>query len=99
MLSVNLCRKLLLLICITIGKEDYFMPLPKGNNKTDKTRKYQNEFDKANYKVAACKISIAKYECFQAIAASQGKTVSGLLSEYIDNCIAGSDRGQESKPE
>ena len=75
------------------------MPIPRGTKKSDKTRKYQNEFDKANYKVAACKISIAKYERFQAIAAAQNKTVSGLLSEYIDNCIAGSDRGQESKPE
>ena len=75
------------------------MPLPRGTKKSDKKRKYQNEFDKANYKTAACKITIAKYEQFQTIAASQGKTVSGLLSEYIDSCIAGSDRGQESKPE
>ena len=75
------------------------MPLPRGTKKSDKTRKYQNEFDKANYKTAACKISIAKYERFQAIAAAQNKTVSGLLSEYIDRCIAGTDQGQESKPE
>ena len=75
------------------------MPLPRGTKKSDKKRKYQNEFDKANYKTAACKITIAKYEQFHAIAATQNKTVSGLLSEYIDNCIAGSDRGQEIKPE
>lgn len=75
------------------------MPLPRGTKKSDKTRKYQNEFDKANYKTAACKITIAKYEQFQAIAASQGKTVSGLLSEYIDRCIFGTDQGQENKPE
>lgn len=75
------------------------MPLPRGTKKSDKTRKYQNEFDKANYKTAACKITIAKYEQFQAIAAGQGKTVSALLMAYIDSCIAGSDRGQESKPE
>lgn len=75
------------------------MPLPRGTKKSDKTRKYQNEFDKANYKTAACKITIAKYERFKAYAASRGKTVSGLLSEYIDNCIARSDNGQDKQPE
>lgn len=75
------------------------MPLPKGNNKTDKQRNAQNKYDLVHYKVAACKISIAKYKQFQAIAAAQNKSVSGLLTEFIDNCIAGSDKGQENKPE
>lgn len=75
------------------------MPLPKTGKRTDQRRKTQNEYDLSHFKVAACKISIAKYEQFQAIAAGQGKTVSGLLSEYIDSCIAGSDKGQENKPE
>ena len=74
------------------------MPLPKTGNRTDQRRKTQNEYDLSHFKVAACKISIAKYEQFQAIAAAQNKTVSGLLSEYIDKCIAGTDQGQENKP-
>lgn len=75
------------------------MPLPKTGKRTDQRRKTQNEYDLSHFKVAACKISIAKYEQFQAIATAQNKTVSGLLSEYIDSCIAGSDQGQENKPE
>lgn len=75
------------------------MPLPKTGKRTDQRRKTQNEYDAKHFKVAACKISIGKYEKFQAIAAAQNKTVSGLLSEYIENCIAGSDKGQENKPE
>lgn len=75
------------------------MPLPKTGKRTDQRRKTQNEYDLSHFKVAACKISIAKYEKFKAIAAAQNKTVSGLLSEYIDNCIADADQGQENKPE
>ena len=75
------------------------MPLPKTGKRTDQRRKTQNEYDLSHFKVAACKISIAKYERFQAYAKNRNKTVSGLLSEYIDNCIAGSDKGQENKPE
>lgn len=75
------------------------MPIPKGTKKTEKTRQYQQAYAKENYKVAACQISKSKYDLFRAYAKSQGKTVSGLLSEYIDNCIAGADQGQENKPE
>lgn len=75
------------------------MPFPKTGKRTDQRRKTQNEYDLSHFKVAACKISIAKYERFQAIAAAQNKTVSGLLSEYIENCIAGSNNGQDKQPE
>jgi len=64
------------------------MPIARGTKKSDKTRKYQNEYDSKNYKVAACKIKIEDYEKFQEYAVSQGKNVSALLSEYIRNCIA-----------
>jgi len=64
------------------------MPMPKGTKKSEKTRQYQQQFDKENYKVAACKIPIAKYNQFQAIAAAQNKKVAGMLSAYIDQCIA-----------
>ena len=63
------------------------MPLPKGNNKTDKTRQYQQAYAKEKYKVAACQISKEKYAAFQEYAKSQNKTVSGLLSDYINSCI------------
>lgn len=75
------------------------MPLPKTGKRTDQQRQSQKEYDLTHFRVAACKISIAKYDLFQAYAKSQNKTVSGLLTEFIDSCIAGTDRGQENKPE
>lgn len=71
------------------------MPLPKGNKKTDNTRKYQSQFGKDHYKTAACKISIDKYNAFQLYAQSQEKTVSALLMAYIDSCISAADQGQD----
>lgn len=63
------------------------MPMPRGTKKSDKTRAYQTKYDAENYKTAACKIRIDKYEKLQAYAISQGKNVSSLLMEYINSCI------------
>lgn len=80
-------------------KAGIYMPVEKGSKKRESQRQAENRYKKENIKTAACNLPIAKYEKFKAIAAAQNKTVSGLLSEYIENCIAGSDRGQENKPE
>ena len=64
-------------------------PIEKGSAKTEKQRKTQLEYDLKHFKVAATKISIEKYNRFQEYAQSRGKTVSGLLSEYINSCIGG----------
>lgn len=70
------------------------MPLPRGTNKTDSQRKTQNKYDQKHYKTAACKISIEKYQAFQKYAEERKKTIAGLLSEYINQCL--SDKtGQE----
>lgn len=63
------------------------MPIPRGTKKSDKARAYQNQWDAENYKTAACKIRIADYEKFKAYAESQGKSISKMLSEYINSCI------------
>ena len=75
------------------------MPVEKGSKKRESQRQAENRYKKENIKTAACNLPIAKYEKFKAIAAAQNKTVSGLLLEYIDSCIAGADQGQENKPE
>lgn len=72
------------------------MPLPKTGKRTEKQRQSQKEYDLTHFRVAACKISIAKYERFQAYAKSQNKTVSALLTVYIDSCISGADPGSDS---
>lgn len=71
------------------------MPLPKTGKRTDQQRQSQKEYDLTHFKVAACKISIAKYEQFQAYAKSHRKTVSGLLAAFIDDCISGADPGTD----
>lgn len=63
------------------------MPIARGTKKSDKVRKYQNEWDAENYKTAACKIKKADYERFKEYAESNGKNVSALLTEYIYSCI------------
>lgn len=67
------------------------MPLPKTGKRTDQQRQSQKEYDLTHFRVAACKISIDKYEQFQTYAKSQGKTVSGLLAAFVNDCISGAD--------
>jgi len=64
------------------------MPIEKGTRKTETQRKAQNKYDRANFKVAACKIPISKYDQFQEYAKQRGKTVAGALAAYIEQCIA-----------
>lgn len=49
------------------------MPLPKTGKRTDQRRQSQNKYDSEHFKVAACKISIDKYNAFQAYAKAAGK--------------------------
>lgn len=71
------------------------MPLPKTGKRTDQQRQSQKKYDLTHFRVAACKISIDKYGQFQAYAKNQGKTVSALLTAYIDSCISGADPGAD----
>ncbi len=49
------------------------------------------KWDKENMTVLACKVSKEKAAKFKAFAASNGKTVHGQLSEYVDKCIGVKD--------
>ena len=69
--------------------------MPKGNKKTDSQRNAEKKYKSENYKVAACQISKEKYAAFQEYAKSRNKTISGLLSEYINNCL--SDQAQANE--
>lgn len=75
------------------------MPLPKTGKRTDQQRQSQKECDLTHFRVAACKISIAKYGQFQEYAKSRGKTVSALLMAYIDSCISGDPGADQGQPE
>ena len=46
------------------------------------------KWHKANTKSAACSLSLAEHAAFKAYAAARGKTISGLLLDYVRSCIA-----------
>ena len=75
------------------------MPVEKGSKKTDAQRQAERRYKAGKYKTAACQLSTEKYNQFQAYAKRQGKTVSGLLSAFIDSCITDpvTDPGQPEK--
>ena len=72
------------------------MPVEKGSKKTEAQRQAERRYKAGKYKTAACQLSTEKYNQFQEYAKQQNKTVSGLLSAFIDSCIAdpGNDPGQ-----
>ena len=51
-------------------------------------RRGNNKWDAANMKTAACKLTKSEHAAFKAYAEARGKTVSGLLLEYVRGCIA-----------
>lgn len=46
------------------------------------------KWDKANTQTAACKLTKAEHAAFKAYAEQHGKTISGMLLEYIRSCIS-----------
>lgn len=46
------------------------------------------KWDAANMKVASCKLLLEEHAAFKAYAEQHGKTISGMLLEYIRGCIA-----------
>lgn len=46
------------------------------------------KWDKANTQTIACKLSKSEHAAFKAYAEQHGKTISGMLLEYVRKCIA-----------
>lgn len=46
------------------------------------------KWDKANRKNVSCMISTTEHAAFKAYAEAKGKTISGLLLDYVRSCIA-----------
>lgn len=51
-------------------------------------RRGNNKWDAANMRTAACRLKKEEYAAFKAYAEQHGKTISGLLLEYVRGCIA-----------
>lgn len=46
------------------------------------------KWNKANTKNAACTLTLEEHAAFKAYAEARGKTISGLLLDYVRSCIA-----------
>ena len=51
-------------------------------------KKASAKWNKANTKNAACTLSLEEHAAFKAYAEARGKTISGLLLDYVRFCIA-----------
>ena len=45
------------------------------------------KWTKANTKNAACTLTLEEHAAFKAYAEARGKTISGLLLDYVRSCI------------
>lgn len=45
------------------------------------------KWNKANTKNAACTLTLEEHAAFKAYAEARGKTISGLLLDYVRSCI------------
>lgn len=51
-------------------------------------KRAKKKWDAANTKTASCKLSNEEHAAFKAYAEQRGKTVSGMLLEYVRACIS-----------
>lgn len=56
--------------------------------KTDAQKRATAKWNKGNTKNAACTLSLSEHAAFKAYAEARGKTISGLLLDYVRSCIA-----------
>lgn len=55
---------------------------------SDAQKRATAKWDKTNRKNVSCMISTAEHTAFKAYAEARGKTISGLLLDYVRSCIA-----------
>ena len=62
---------------------------------TDAQKRANAKWKRANTKSAACVLSLEEHAAFKAYAEQHGKTVSGMLLEYIRGCISDIERPEK----
>ena len=55
------------------------------------------KWQKANTKNLSCNVSIAEHALFKTYAERQGKTICGMLLQYVRGCIAEERRLEEEE--
>lgn len=69
----------LILSVIMIGGDDVAI--------SDARKRANTKWDKANTKIASCKMRTDEYNKFKKYAEDHGKTISGMLLDYVRSCI------------
>lgn len=61
---------------------------------TDAQKRANRKWDKTNRKNLSCRVSISEYDAFKKYAEDHGKTISGMLLDYVRKCIANNTENQ-----
>lgn len=65
--------------------------------RTDAQRRANAKWDKENTMTAACKLRKDEHAAFKAYAEQHGKTISGMLLEYIRGCITDMEQNETTE--
>lgn len=55
---------------------------------SDAKKRADAKWHKSNIKSAACSLSLEEHAAFKKYAEDHGKTISGMLLEYVRKCIS-----------
>lgn len=55
---------------------------------TDAQRRANAKWHKANMKNLACTVTLEEHAAFKKYAEDRGKTISGMLLDYVRKCIS-----------
>lgn len=55
---------------------------------SDSQKRAAAKWDKENTRIISCKIKTSEHAAFKAYAEKHGKTISGMLLEYVRSCIS-----------
>lgn len=62
---------------------------------TDAQKRANAKWNKANTKNIACTVNLEEHAAFKAYAEQHGKTISGMLLEYVRKCISEAEQNEE----
>lgn len=57
--------------------------------RTEAQRKANAKYNSTHRKTLACAVNLKEYEDFKQIAEEQGKTISGMILDFVRQTIAG----------
>lgn len=55
---------------------------------SDSQKRASAKWDKEHTRIVSCKLRTAEHAAFKAYAEARGKTISGVLLDYVRRCIS-----------